>query len=175
MDTNIFIQSAIQQFKDYKLLAEKTFDQLEEKDFHFRPDTVNNSLCINITHMHGNMVSRWTNFLTEDGEKPWRQRDAEFEAQNLNKEQLMKLWETGWETVLHTLASLKPEDLDKTIHIRTKPLKVIEAVHRQLTHYAYHVGQIVFLGKLICGDRWVSLSIQKGASQDFNNAMKNPS
>ncbi|SDD33078.1 DUF1572 family protein [Niabella drilacis] len=172
MNGTIFIQSAIRQFKDYKALAEKTFAQLGEADFYFQPDVANNNLAVNITHMHGNMLSRWTNFLTEDGEKEWRQRDAEFEQQQLDQARLMELWEEGWRCLLSTLESLKPEDLEKTVTIRTKPLTVIEAVHRQLTHYAYHVGQIVFIGKHIRKDQWESLSIKKGASHTFNEQLK---
>ncbi len=172
MDAEIFIRSAIQQFKDYKNLAEKTFAQVEESDFYFSPDTVNNSIAVNITHLHGNMLSRWTNFLTEDGEKDWRQRDEEFEPAPLNKEQLLQLWEEGWAALFNALLSLTPDDLDKTIYIRTKPLSVIEAIHRQLTHYASHVGQIIFLGKNIRGSDWQTLSIKKGESKDFNEKMR---
>ncbi|MBO9621093.1 MAG: DUF1572 family protein [Niabella sp.] len=172
MNGTIFLKSAIQQFKDYKLLAEKTFAQLKDKDFHYNPDKANNNLALNITHLHGNMLSRWTNFLSEDGEKEWRRRDEEFEEQNLDRQQLMQLWEAGWTCLFHALESLQPEDLDKTIYIRTKPLTVIEAVQRQLTHYSYHVGQIVFIGKHIKGDLWQGLSVPKGGSQQFNEQLK---
>ncbi|WP_018627447.1 DUF1572 family protein [Niabella aurantiaca] len=173
MNETLFIKSAIQQFKDYKGLAERTFQQLEDADFHFRPDVANNNLAVNITHLHGNMLSRWSHFLAEDGEKEWRKRDAEFEEQHLDRAHLMGLWEEGWKCLLDALESLKPEDLQKTVTIRTKPLTVIEAIHRQLTHYAYHVGQIVFIGKQIRKDRWESLSINKGASKAFNEQLKN--
>ncbi|AHF14584.1 DUF1572 family protein [Niabella soli] len=171
MNGTIFLKSAIQQFKDYKLLAEKTFAQLEDKDFHYNPDKVNNNLAVNITHMHGNMLSRWTDFLAKDGEKEWRRRDEEFEEQNLNQEQLLQLWEAGWTCLFNALESLHPEDLDKTIYIRTKPLTVLEAVQRQLTHYSYHVGQIVFIGKHIKGDQWQGLSVPKGGSKQFNEQL----
>lgn len=173
MKAENFLQSAIQQFKDYKNLGDKTFAQLDEKDFHFSPDEYNNSIAINITHMHGNMLSRWTNFLTEDGEKEWRRRDAEFEQEHFSREQLLQLWEEGWKVLLDAMQSLAAADLDKTIYIRTKPLTVIEAVHRQLTHYASHVGQIIFLGKHIKGAHWKTLSIAKGESKQFNEKMKN--
>lgn len=172
MNGENFLQSAIQQFKDYKSLADKTFAQLDEKDFHFSPDAYNNSIAVNITHMHGNMLSRWTNFLTEDGEKDWRKRDEEFEHANFNQEQLLNLWNEGWKVLLDAVESLTPEDLDKIIYIRTKPLTVIEAIHRQLTHYASHVGQIIFLGKHIKGAGWQTLSIAKGKSKYFNEQMK---
>lgn len=171
MNAEIFIESAIQQFKDYKNLAEKTFAQIEERDYYFSPDGVNNSIAVNITHLHGNMLSRWTNFLTEDGEKDWRQRDREFESPQLSKEQLLQLWEEGWTVLFDALSSLTPNDLDKTIYIRTKPLSVIEAIHRQLTHYASHVGQIIFLGKNIKGLNWQTLSIKRGESKQFNEKM----
>ena len=159
--SDIFLPSAIRQFRDYKSMGERTFAQLEEKDFHFQPNETTNSIAINITHLHGNMVSRWTNFLTEDGEKEWRTRDDEFETHAYSREKLLQLWEEGWQTVLNTLASLKPSDLSATVHIRSQPLTVTDAVHRQLTHYAYHVGQIVMLAKIIKGESWQTLSIPK--------------
>jgi hypothetical protein len=171
MNENIFLESSIQQFRDYKSLAEKTFVQLQDNDFHYQPNDVTNSIAINITHLHGNMLSRWTNFLTEDGEKEWRQRDDEFEIHQYSKEKLLQLWEQGWQTVFNTLESLNAEDLGKTIYIRTKPITVIDAIHRQLTHYAYHAGQIVMLGKIIKGSAWQTLSIAKGQSATFNSSM----
>ena len=171
MDEKIVLESALQQFKDYKLLAEKAFAQLKENDFHFQPNDETNSIAINITHLHGNMMSRWTNFLTEDGEKKWRQRDDEFEIHDFSLDKLLELWEQGWLTVFNALQSLKPGDLEKTIYIRSKPLSVMDAIHRQLTHYAYHVGQIVMLGKIIKGPGWKSLSIPKGQSTHYNNEL----
>lgn len=172
MNETIFLKSAIQQFRDYKSLAEKTFVQLKDEDFHYQPNENTNSIAINITHMHGNMLSRWTNFLTEDGEKEWRQRDDEFETYPYSREKLLQLWEEGWQVVFNALEPLTGDDLDKTIYIRTKPLAVTEAIHRQLTHYAYHVGQIVMLGKIIKDKDWQTLSIAKGQSVTFNSAMK---
>ncbi|MGZ8551256.1 MAG: DUF1572 family protein [Chitinophagaceae bacterium] len=168
----IFLKSAIQQFRDYKLLAEKTFAQINEADFLYQPNETTNSIAINITHLHGNMLSRWTNFLTEDGEKEWRKRDDEFETHQYSKEKLLQLWEEGWQEVFNSLEVLTASDLEKTIYIRSKPLTVIEAIHRQLTHYAYHVGQIVMLGKIIKGAQWQTLSIAKGQSAVFNSDMK---
>ncbi|MGZ5220247.1 MAG: DUF1572 family protein [Chitinophagaceae bacterium] len=168
----IFLKSAIQQFRDYKLLAEKTFAQINEADFLYQPNETTNSIAINITHLHGNMLSRWTHFLTEDGEKEWRKRDDEFETHQYSKEKLLQLWEEGWQEVFNSLEVLTASDLEKTIYIRSKPLTVIEAIHRQLTHYAYHVGQIVMLGKIIKGAQWQTLSIAKGQSAVFNSDMK---
>ena len=172
MIETIFLKSAIQQFHDYKLLAEKTFAQINDADFHYQPNEITNSIAINITHLHGNMLSRWTNFLTEDGEKEWRKRDDEFETHQYTKGKILQLWEEGWQTLFQALESLTAADLEKTIYIRTKPLAVIDAIHRQLTHYSYHVGQIVMLGKIIKGSEWQSLSIPKGQSAAFNANMK---
>ena len=172
MNETIFLKSAIQQFHDYKLLAEKTFAQINEADFHFQPNEITNSIAINITHLHGNMLSRWTNFLTEDGEKEWRKRDDEFETHRYTREKFLQLWEEGWQALFQALESLTAADLEKIIYIRTKPLAVIDAIHRQLTHYSYHVGQIVMLGKIIKGPEWQTLSIPKGQSAAFNANMK---
>ncbi len=171
MNETNFLQSAIKQFRDYKLLGEKTFSQLKDDDFHYQPNDVTNSIAININHLHGNMLSRWTNFLTEDGEKEWRQRDNEFETHTYAAEKLLQLWQEGWQAVFNALESLQPGDLEKTIYIRSQPLSVIDAIHRQMTHYAYHVGQIVMLGKIIKGNDWKTLSIAKGQSSQFNNLM----
>ena len=172
MNEAIFLKSAIQQFHDYKLLAEKTFAQINDAGFHYQPNETTNSIAINITHLHGNMLSRWTNFLTEDGEKEWRKRDDEFEVHSYSKEKFLQLWEEGWQTLFNALEPLNATDLEKTIYIRTKPLTVIDAIHRQLTHYSYHVGQIVMLGKIIKGAEWQTLSIAKGQSGPFNTNMK---
>jgi hypothetical protein len=171
MNEMIFLQSAIQQFRDYKSLAEKTFAQLQDADFHYQPNETTNSIAIIITHLHGNMLSRWTNFLTEDGEKEWRQRDDEFETHSYSRERLLQLWEEGWQAVFNALESLQPADLEKTICIRSKPLTVIDAIHRQLTHYASHAGQIIMLGKIIKNTAWHSLSIPRGQSGQFNAGM----
>lgn len=172
MDNEIFLRSAKQQFQDYKTLADKTFVQIPDEKFSWKPNEVSNSLATIITHMHGNMLSRWTNFLTEDGEKEWRKRDEEFELKELSKPELLQLWEEGWRVLFEAIDQLTSDDLEKTIFIRTKPLSVIEAIHRQLTHYASHVGQVIFLGKIIVGDDWQTLSIAKGGSKEFNQKMK---
>ncbi|MGZ8557539.1 MAG: DUF1572 family protein [Chitinophagaceae bacterium] len=171
MNEIIFLQSAVRQFRDYKLLAEKTFVQINDAGFHYQPNENTNSIAINITHLHGNMLSRWTNFLAEDGEKEWRQRDDEFETHPYSKEKLLQFWEEGWQILFNALGSINAEDLEKTIYIRSKPLTVIEAIHRQLTHYAYHTGQIVMMGKIIKGEEWQTLSIAKGQSGSYNSAM----
>ena len=167
-----FLESAIKRFNEYKALGEKTLEQLNDEEVLFQPNESTNSIAIIIQHLHGNMLSRWTNFLTEDGEKTNRKRDEEFEPQVLSKQELEEKWKDGWNTLLHTLQSLTPEDLSKTVTIRHQPLLVVDAINRQLAHYSYHVGQIVFLGKWLKGEQWQTLSIPKGGSRSFNEQMK---
>jgi hypothetical protein len=167
-----YLDSAVKRFLSYKELGEGTFSQLEEKDFHMQPDEDSNSIAQIIRHMGGNMLSRWTNFLTEDGEKPWRQRDQEFEVSTASRQELLKYWEDCWQCLLGTLKSLREEDLEKTIYIRSEPHIVLDAINRQLSHYPYHVGQIVYIGKMIRKGKWKSLSIPKGQSESFNQQMQ---
>jgi len=167
-----YLESIIKRLLTYKQLGEGTFAQLEEKDFHYAPNNESNSIAVIIHHLHGNMLSRWTNFLTEDGEKQGRNRDTEFSPPPGGKEALLSLWEKGWNCLLDTLRSLKEEDLLKTITIRHEPLTAIDAINRQLAHYPYHVGQIVYIGKMIRGGAWQSLSIPPGASRNFNRGME---
>jgi hypothetical protein len=167
-----YLDSAIKRFLTYKTLGDMTFAQLEEKDFYFSPSEESNSIAVIIQHMHGNMLSRWTDFLTTDGEKKGRNRDEEFNPPGCSKAQLLTLWENGWRCLIDTLRTLKEEDLLKTITIRHEPLIVIDAINRQLAHYPHHVGQIVFLGKMIRDHNWQSLSIAKGDSKSFNKGME---
>jgi hypothetical protein len=155
------LSSCNKRMREYKTLGEKTFAQLNDADFHSQPNEASNSIAIIIQHLHGNMVSRWTNFLTEDGEKHWRQRDEEFEGQSHSRQQLLLLWEEGWNVFLSSLASLEEEDLLKTITIRRQPLIVIDAINRQMAHYSYHVGQIVYLGRWMKEGDWQHLSMEK--------------
>jgi len=161
-------ESAIKQFKSYKSLGDKTFAALNEDEFYFTHNPDDNSIATIIKHMSGNMISRWTNIFTEDGEKSWRNRDAEFVPEVLSKTELLEKWEKGWQTLFTTLESLDESDLTKIIYIRNEAHTVEDAILRQLCHYAYHVGQIVFIGKMIKGKNWVSLSIPKGTSEQFN-------
>ena len=172
MVEKIFLESAIKRFKEYKTLGDKTFAVLNEEQFHFQPNDASNSLAVIIQHMHGNMLSRWTNFLTEDGEKSWRKRDKEFEVHHASKEDLLKLWEEGWNVCLQALEDLQEGDLVKTITIRQQPLVVVDAVNRQLAHYAYHVGQIVYLGRWMKDKEWTSLSIPKGESVVYADRLR---
>ena len=156
-----FIQDSIKRLEYYKSLGDKTFDQLSEKDFHFQPSPESNSIAIIIQHMYGNMLSRWTNFLTEDGEKQWRKRDAEFEPTEITKQDLMSFWNEGWICVFNALNGLQPDDLLETIYIRSEPLLVYDAILRQMAHYPYHVGQIIYIAKILKDAEWRSLSIPK--------------
>ena len=167
-----FLESAVKKFKFQKALGEKTFAQLEDKDVLFKPSGESNSIAVIVQHMYGNMLSRWTNFLTEDGEKNWRNRDAEFEEMLQTKQGVLNAWNTGWDCVLNTLENLKPEDLIKTITIRSEPLAVVDAIIRQVDHYGYHVGQIVYIGKIIKDADWQTLSIAKKKSEEFNKSMQ---
>jgi hypothetical protein len=167
-----YIHATIKRLTYYKEIGEKTFEQLEEKDFHFQPDAESNSISVIVQHLAGNMLSRFTGFLTEDGEKEWRQRDQEFENHPYNKQQIMSLWENGWNCCLSAISALQEDDLLKTIFIRNEPLSVTDALQRQLAHYPYHIGQIVYLGKMIRGKNWKTLSIPRGQSQQFNETMK---
>ncbi len=169
---NIFLQSVIKRLLYYKDLADKTFLVLEEKDFHYQFNEESNSIAVIIQHVAGNMLSRWTDFLTTDGEKDWRNRDEEFELKNLSKDDLLKFWEKGWNCCMNSIRSLTEEDLLKTIYIRSEPLIVIDAINRQLAHYPYHVGQIIYIGKMIKDANWQSLSIPRNASVQYNDSMR---
>ena len=171
-----YLTTTIRRLKNYKDLADKTFEQLGDADFHYAFNPESNSIAIIIQHMYGNMLSRWTNFLTEDGEKEWRQRDDEFEVHDHSKQQLVELWEKGWACFLGVLESLTPDDLLKTIHIRKEPMTAMDAISRQIAHYSYHIGQIVYIGRMLRGKDWKNLSIPRGQSQQYNTAkgLKDP-
>jgi hypothetical protein len=168
--SNEFLSASLKRMKYYKELGEKTFDQLNDKEFHFQPSSESNSIAVMIQHIAGNMLSRFTNFLTEDGEKEWRNRDDEFEVHNYTKQQLIDLWGTGWKCFFDAVGSLNENDLVKTITIRSEELSVTDAIIRQLAHYPYHIGQIVYVGRLIKNENWKNLSIPKGASQAYNQS-----
>jgi len=171
-----YLSTATRRLKYYKELGEKTFEQLEERDFHWQPSSESNSIAVIIQHVSGNMLSRWTNFLSEDGEKEWRQRDDEFEIHEYSKEKLLKIWNEGWDCLFDTFASLKADDLLKTIYIRKEPLTAIDAINRQLAHYPYHIGQILYIGRMIKNEAWKNLSIPKGTSRQYNQGrqLKDP-
>jgi hypothetical protein len=168
MSERYYLKSALRQFEYYKGLAEKTIEQLEDEQLLWEPNEESNSIAIIVKHMWGNMLSRWTNFLTEDGEKPWRERDAEFVNDIRTREELLSKWNEGWLCVFAALNSINDEDLDRVIYIRNEGHSVLEAINRQLAHYSYHVGQIVYIGKLVKNDSWKSLSIPRNRSVAFN-------
>ncbi|HXS55409.1 MAG TPA: DUF1572 family protein [Hanamia sp.] len=158
---NQYLGSVKKQFDLYRSLGEKAIAQVDDDKLFWQYNSESNSIAIIVHHLWGNMLSRWTNFLTEDGEKPSRERDAEFENVIKTREEVMEKWNAGWECFFKALNSLDPEDLDTIIYIRQEPLTVMDAINRQLAHYSSHVGQIIFLGKMILDDRWVSLSIPR--------------
>lgn len=167
-----YLSSSIEEFKKLKKQGEKSFDKIKSEDFFFQPDENTNSIAIIIRHLSGNMHSRWTDFLVSDGEKPWRNRDEEFEQLfYTDTDDILSRWEKGWGVLFDTLASLKPNDLMRSVKIRGEDHTVIEAINRQLTHYAFHVGQIVYMAKHLAKDNWESLSIPKGKSKEFNEKM----
>ncbi len=163
-----YLESVRKQFEYYKMLGEKTMAQVPDEKLFWQYNDESNSIATIVKHLRGNMWSRWTDFLTTDGEKEWRNRDDEFENDIATKEELLNTWNEGWKVFLDTLKSLKEEDLEKTIYIRNQGHSVMEAINRQLAHYPYHIGQIVFIGKM-CADKWISLSIPKGNSKQFND------
>lgn len=163
-----YLVSVKKQFEYYKLLGDKTFEQLSEEDLFKQYNADSNSVAIIVKHLSGNMLSRWTDFLATDGEKEWRNRDAEFEEDELTKTQMIAIWEKGWTCLFQALNSINEEDLEKIIYIRNQGHTVMEAINRQLAHYPYHVGQIVFIGKMLSTNNWKSLSIPKNASKQFN-------
>jgi hypothetical protein len=169
-----YFQDALSALRAYKKLAKKAIAQLKDEEFFVTLDEESNSVAIIMKHMAGNMFSRWTDFLTTDGEKPDRNRDLEFliDAQT-TKDDVIAYWERGWARVFETLESLRPEDFEKTVTIRGEEHTIVEAINRQLMHYAYHVGQIVFLAKHFRSAQWQSLSIPRNRSAEFNAQVRN--
>lgn len=165
---NDYLNSITKQFDYYKMLGDKTFDQLLDEQLFWQFNEESNSISIIVKHMWGNMLSRWTEFLTTDGEKEWRERDEEFINTITTRQELLKKWAEGWSCLFSAIKALTEDDLMKEIYIRNQSHTVVEAINRQLAHYAYHVGQIVFIGKMLSNDKWVSLSVPKGNSREFN-------
>ena len=168
MIENGYIDSVKNQFKQYKTMAEKAIDQVPDDkiDWQYNPET--NSIAIIVKHLAGNMRSRFTDFYTSDGEKKWRNRDSEFENEKLSREKLKALWDEGWDCLFQVLNGLSAADLSKVIVIRNEEHTVVEAINRQLTHYASHIGQIIFIAKMIQDNQWKTLSIPRNKSQEFN-------
>ncbi|MCJ8011917.1 DUF1572 domain-containing protein [Paenibacillus sp. KQZ6P-2] len=159
---SVYLASATAKFKELKQSAEKAIAQIQEDaKLNWAPNEESNSIAIIVKHMSGNMISRWTDFLTSDGEKPGRDRDEEFEGDIESKEELLSIWNRGWDVFLQTLSELKSKDLLRTIYIRQQPHSVIEAIERQMSHYSSHVGQIIYVAKIIQGDDWQTLTIPR--------------
>jgi len=164
-----YVEEAFRSFRGYKRMADGTFAQVDDQAFFHLPDPESNSIAILVKHISGNLRSRWMDFLTTDGEKPDRNRDQEFVLTPADtRENLMRRWEGSFEIVFSTLKSLTPEDFDKTVYIRNEPHSLIQAINRSLNHIAGHISQIVFLGKLLRGAEWKTLSIPRGKSAEFN-------
>lgn len=164
-----YAEEAFRSFRGYKRMADGTFAQLDDEAFFYLPDPESNSVAILVKHIAGNLRSRWTDFLASDGEKPDRDRDQEFVlAMSDTREDLMRRWETSFNTLFSALQSLTPEDFDKTVYIRNEPHSVLQAINRSLNHIAGHISQIVFLGKLVRSAEWKTLSIPKGKSAEYN-------
>ncbi len=152
----------------YQQLGERTFHQLDDDQLFWQHNPESNSIAIIVKHLWGNMMSRWTDFLTTDGEKAFRQREAEFDPDIKNRNEMLEKWRRGWLCLYTALDSIDPDQLDEIVYIRNQGHTVSEAINRQLAHYAYHVGQIVYLGRLQRGQDWQSLSIPRGQSQAYN-------
>ena len=165
---NSYLESTKKQFLYYKLLGEKAMEQLEPNQLFASINEDTNSIATIIKHISGNMLSRWTDFLTTDGEKEWRNRDSEFDDSIKTKEEVLEIWDKGWECFLNALNSLKSNQLSDIIYIRNEGHTVVEAINRQLAHYPYHIGQIVFYAKMLKKEDWTSLSIPKNKSNNYN-------
>jgi hypothetical protein len=168
MTKNVVVAAYIKQFEYYRSLGEKAMSQIEDESLHWRPSPDDNSIAVIVKHLRGNMMSRWTNFLTSDGEKEWRLRDDEFELEEAARELLSSWWNEGWDCLFNAIRPLNDEMLSQTILIRNQEHTVQEALNRQLAHYAYHIGQIVLLAKMRAGKEWLALSIPKAGSDAYN-------
>lgn len=163
-----YLENVKKQFEYYKMLGEKTFEQIPEEKLFWKLNEESNSIAIIVKHLNGNMLSRWTDFLTTDGEKEWRKRDKEFNNDIKTKTELLYKWNEGWKCLFDAINLLTVKDLEKVIYIRNMGHSISEAINRQMAHYPYHIGQIVFIGKTIQNKNWNSLSLPKGKSKDYN-------
>jgi hypothetical protein len=169
MWTQAYLEDVLARFQELKKLADGAIAQIGEEELFRAWDEESNSIAITMKHIAGNMRSRWTDFLTTDGEKPDRNRDSEFELTDADDFGRMKeMWESGWKILVVAIHSLTPDDLPKTVLIRKEPHLVFQAINRQLLHYGYHVGQIVFMAKHLASSHWKSLSVPRGGSREFN-------
>ncbi len=162
-----YLESVEKQFAQYKSLGEKAMAQVPEEKLYWQYNPETNSIAVIVKHLSGNMLSRFTDFLTSDGEKEWRDRDGEFENESIGGAALFSIWNTGWDRLFQTLHTLSGEDLSKSVFIRSEEHTVMEAINRQLTHYASHVGQIIYISKMIADSQWKTLTIPKNRSREF--------
>lgn len=170
--TASYLKDSLDVFRYYKKLAERAMAQAPDEALFKELDAQSNSIAIVVKHMAGNMRSRWTDFLTSDGEKSWRYRDTEFETPALSRAELMAQWDAGWSCLFAALEPLTENDLSRTVTIRNEPHSVMQAINRQIAHYAYHVGQIVYLARHFTGDTWQSVTIPRKKSDEFNARVK---
>ena len=159
--TNNYLESVKQQFTYYKGLGEKVFEQVTDEQLFWKYNEESNSIATLVLHLHGNMLSRWTNFLTSDGEKEWRNRDTEFETEINDRQTIISKWNEGWDCLFKALNSINQENINSIIYIRAQKHTLTEAINRQLAHYPYHIGQMIFIGKMIQNNFWTSLSIPR--------------
>jgi len=167
-----YLSDSITSFRAYKKMADKAIAQVNDDELFVTIDDESNSIAIVMKHMAGNMLSRWTDFLTTDGEKPTRNRDMEFVIESRDKDELIDYWERGWNALFTAVEPLQLDDFEKTVSIRGEEHTIVKAINRQLTHYAYHIGQIVFLAKHFRSSEWKSLSIPKNKSAAFNQYLQ---
>lgn len=165
---NAIIEGTIASFKSNRSWADKAIAHLSDEKLRVALDPNTNSIAVIMKHVAGNLVSRWTDFLTTDGEKPWRNRDDEFVDTFNSREELIACWDSGWRKLIDVLSSLSPEDLAKTVTIRGEPHSVPLAIQRSLAHTSYHVGQIILIARILAGDQWTTITIPRGASAKFN-------
>jgi hypothetical protein len=166
-----FLRSSLAEFRKYKKYGDAAMAQVSDEQLNLLPEPNSNSISVIVKHLHGNMISRWSNLFDADGESQSRNRDAEFEIEEMSRESLLELWESGWACLFGTLEHLEPEDFSRLVFIRGEPHSVIGVIQRQLAHYPGHVGQIVYIAKMLQGDNFKTLSIAKGQSAAFNAAM----
>ncbi|MBP0905058.1 DUF1572 family protein [Mariniflexile gromovii] len=164
-----YLSSVKKQFEYYKMLGEKAMEQLDEEQLFWQYNEESNSIAVIVNHITGNMLSRFTDFLTTDGEKPWRNRDAEFINPFSSEDELLYRWKQGWECLIQVLEQLTEPDMERVVYIRNDGHSVVEAINRQLAHYPYHIGQMVFIAKMIKNNEWQTLSIARNKSTDYNS------
>lgn len=167
----IYLESIKKRFEYYKNIGDKTFEQLTDESFFWQYNNESNSIATIVYHISGNMISRWTDFLTTDGEKPTRNRDGEFINIIKTKKEVIQIWENGWKVFWDALHQINEENIESTIYIRGEAHSVVDAINRQLAHYPYHIGQMIYIAKMLKDNDWRTLSIAKNSSEEFNKKM----